>query len=317
MAGMVLVFYVDAFLVGAPIHLALPFALLGVVVLVGFLQHADHGPVGTIRATTPLIAGLAALAVLGLTRGLAMPVVLSAAAVGSIGGLAEVAARGRMVGLGAAVYCGAFAGMTSELVLVHPAGVLLAGAVAGLLLELLQGSWAGIGGKLGSTAFLGVLSVCGVALALGRLGPGVRLHSYSAPERLAVVLVALLAPQITHRLSYGSGTRQGNGTGQGNGKGQGIGVVLGSALPSLLAGALLPAPLAAVWMGGSFVGMSAPPRLAPHPRLLLLAMGLLFGLFSLGFEPTLAGIGGDLGATAAMAVFAVLGLRRLLPGRPS
>jgi hypothetical protein len=43
-------------------------------------------------------------------------------------------------------------------------------------------------------------------------------------------------------------------------------------------------------------------------------MGLLF---SLGFEPTLARIGGDLAATAAMAVFAVLGLRRLLPGRPS
>lgn len=302
MAGMVLVFYIDAFLVGAPVHLALLFILLGVLVLVGFVHHADHGPIGTIRATTPLIAALAALAVLGLTRGLPWPVVVAAALVGSAGGLAEASARQRLAGLGAAVYCGAFAGMTSELVLVHPAGVLLAGAVAGLLLELLQSSWAGIGGKLGSAAFLAVLGACGVALALGRLGPGMRLHSYSPGERLAVVLVALLAPQITQRLSYGK-------TG-----GHGTGTVLGSALPSLLAGVMMPPQLAAVWMGGSFVGMSAPARLAPHPRLLLLAMGLLYALFSLGFEPTLAGIGGDLGATTAMAVFAVLGLRRLLAG---
>lgn len=41
-------------------------------------------------------------------------------------------------------------------------------------------------------------------------------------------------------------------------------------------------------------------------------MGLLFGVFSLGFEPSLAGIGGGLGAKAAMSVFADLGLRRLL-----
>lgn len=298
MAGMVLVFYVDAFLVGAPLHLALLYGLLGVVVLLGFLQHADHGPIDRIRASTPLIAAVAALAVLGLSRGMASPVVFNAALVGSAGGLAEAAGRQRLAGFGAAVYCGAFAGMTSERVLTHPGAVLLAGALAGLLLELLQGSWGGIGGKLGSTAFLAVLSVCGLALAINRLGPGARLHSYSAGERIAVVLVALLAPQITQRLSYRSGT----------------GVVLGSALPSLLAGLALPAPLAAVWMGGSFVGMTAPARLAPHPQLLLLAMGGLYALFSLGFEPSLAGIGGDLGATAAMAVFAVLGLRRLLPG---
>jgi len=58
--------------------------------------------------------------------------------------------------------------------------------------------------------------------------------------------------------------------------------------------------------------MTAPDRLTPHPTLQLLAMGLLFGVFSLGFEPSLAGIRGDLGAKAAMSVFAVLGLRRLL-----
>ncbi len=44
----------------------------------------------------------------------------------------------------------------------------------------------------------------------------------------------------------------------------------------------------------------------------LLAMGLLFGLLFAGFEPSHKGIGGDLGATAAVSVFAVLGLQALL-----
>ena len=298
MATLVVVFYVDGFLVGAPIPEALAFALLGVVVLVGFLHHADHGDVDQIGASTPVLSALAALTVLALSRGLSWPLVFSAAAVGSAGGLAELASRHRWSGLDAAVYCGAFAGMTSERVLAHPVLVLLAGAVAGLVLELLQSSWAGIGGKLGSTAFLGVFGVIGVASVLGVQGSGAQLHAFSGWERAALMLVALVSTQLTHWLSYGCH----------------IGVVLGSALPSLLAGLLLPPPLAAAWMGAGFVGMTGPARLAPNPTLLLLAMGVLFGLFSLGFEPSLAGIGGDLGATAAMSVFAVLGLRRLLPG---
>jgi len=297
MAGMVLAFYIDAFLVGAPVPLAVAFALVGVVVLLGFRHHAEHRPAEAIRRSTPLLAALGALAVLGLTRGLTLPVVVSAAMVGSVASLAEAASKGRWAGIGPALYCGAFAGMTSERVLLHPAGIVLAGALAGLLLELLQGSWAGIGGKLGSTAFLGVLGVCGMAFALDRLGPGAQLHSYSQAERAAVLLLALLAPATTQWLSYG-----------GNGR-QGTGVVLGSAAPSLAAGLLLPPALASVWLGGSFVGMTAPARLEPHPYRQLLLMGLVFGLFSLGFEPTLAGVGGELGATAAMAVFAVLGLR--------
>lgn len=296
MACMVLVFYVDGFLVGAPIPLALGFALVGVVVLVGFVHHADHGRVGQIGLDAPMLSAAAALLVLVLSRGLACPMVFSAAAVGSAGGLAELVGRHRWPGLGAAMYCGAFAGMTSEQVLPHPGWVLLAGALAGLLLNLLQGSWAGIGGKLGSTAFLAVFGIVGLTFAFRLQGPGEQLHRYTDLERVLLLLMALLSSQLTHWLSY---PRR-------------IGAVLGSALPSLLAGFLLPAPLAAAWMGGGFVGMTSPDRLPPHPTLQLLAMGLLFGVFSLGFEPSLAGIGGDLGAKAAMSVFAVLGLRRLL-----
>ena len=68
---------------------------------------------------------------------------------------------------------------------------------------------------------------------------------------------------------------------------------------------------------GFLLGSPAPLLLA-FALLGLPAMGLLFGLFSLGFEPRLAGIGGDLGATAAVSVFALLGapvlLSRLRPG---
>ena len=295
MAGLVLVFYVDAFLVGAPLPVAVGFALLGVVVVVGFLHHADHGDVGAIAAITPLVSAAAALAVLGLSRGLACPVVFSAGAVGSAGGLLERVTGQRWAGIGAAIYCGAFAGMTSERVLAHPGWVLLAGAMAGVVLELLQRSWGGIGGKLGSTAFLAVFGVVGLTAAVGAQGPGAHLHSYTDGERVALLLIALAGSQFTHWLSYA----------------RGFGAVLGSALPSVVAGVLLPAPLAAAWMGASFVGMTAPARLTPAPGMVLLAMGLLFGLFSLGFEPSLAGIGGDLGATAAMSVFAVLGLRRI------
>ena len=291
MAGLVLVFYVDGFLIGASIPLALGFTLLGVMV-----HHADHSDIGRIGASTPLVSALAALAVLALSRGLSWPLVCSAAVIGSAGGLAERLGRSRWAGLGAAAYCGAFAGMTSERVLDHPGWILLAGLLAGVLLELLQSSWAGIGGKLGSTAFLAVFGIVGLTLALGVPGPGAHLHSFSGSERGALLLLVLLSAQLTHLLSYRLG----------------IGAVLGSALPSVLAGSLLPAPFAAVWLGASFVGMTAPARLEPQPQLQLLAMAALFALFSLGFEPSLAGLGGDLGATAAMSVFAVLGLRRLL-----
>ena len=301
MAGVLLIFYVDGFVLGAPLLVLLAFALLGLPVFAGFLQHGDHGPAGDPHPRPVLIAALGAMAVLALSRGAHGSVVLAAALVGCAGALLEHLSRGRAPWRdGAApLYCGAFAGMTSELVLRHPLWVLVAGALAGVLLALLGNSWRGIGGKLGSTAFLGVVTTILLAGAFGALGAGAHLHVFSAQERLLVFLFALVSPLITHALSFRWS----------------LGVVLGSALPSLVVALLAPVPLAAVWLGASFVGMTAPDRLAAHPYRHLLAMGLLFGLFSLGFEPRLAGIGGDLGATAAVSVFAVLGTRALVARR--
>lgn len=309
MAGVLLIFYLDGFVLGAPLALLLVWALLGLVVLVGFLRHAGHGPAGRVQWSAVALAALAALGVLALSRGASASVVMATALVGAIGGAVEAAGRSRQrwQGVAAPVYCGAFAGMTSQLVLGHPAWVLLAGGLAGLLLSVLSESWSGIGGKLGTTAFLGVLGAMGLAMVAGAMGSGASLHAFSAAERGLVLILSLLSPLVTHALSYSWG----------------LGVVLGSALPSLLVALLLgalpaalplaPVPLSAAWLGASFVGMTAPQRIASRPLPLLLAMGLLFALLDTTFEPRLAGIGGDLGATAAVSVFAVLGARALVP----
>jgi hypothetical protein len=310
MAGVLVLFYLDGFVLGAPLAWLLVWLLLGLVVLVGFLRHAGHGPAGRVQGAAVVLAALAAFAVLALSRGASLSVVLATALVGAVGGALEAAGRSsqRWQGVAAPVYCGAFAGMTSELVLGHPAWVLLAGGLAGLVLSVLSDSWNGIGGKLGTTAFLGVLGAMGLAMAAGAMGSGAPLHAFSAGERGLMLILSLLSPLVTHALSYRWG----------------FGVVLGSALPSLGVALLLgtlpaalqlaPVPLSAAWLGASFVGMTAPERIAPRPVPLLLAMGLLFALLDTAFEPRLAGIGGDLGATAAVSVFAVLGARALLPG---
>ena len=90
-----------------------------------------------------VFCGMPAMAALGL---------LATALVGVAGGALEAAGRSRhrWQGVAAPVYCGAFAGMTSPLVLGHPAWVVLAGGLAGLVLSVLSDSWSGIGGKLGT-----------------------------------------------------------------------------------------------------------------------------------------------------------------------
>ena len=301
MAGVLLLFYVDGFVLGAPLLAVLAFGLLGVPVLAGFLHHGDHGPVGNPHPKPVLIAAAGALLVLSLSRGGLMPVTLAAALVGCFGALLERLSRhsGPWSDGAAPLYCGAFAGMTSHLVLGHPAWVVLAGALAGLVLSLLGNSWRGIGGKLGATAFLGVVTTCLLASTFGALGSGGNLHIFTTQERVLLMGFALLSPLFTHVLGYRWN----------------LGVVLGSALPSAVIGLFAPLPLAAAWLGASFVGMTAPHRLDKHPYLNLLAMGFLFGLFTLGFEPRLAGIGGDLGATAAVSVFAVLGTKALISRR--
>ena len=171
MAGMLLVIDVGGFVVGASLILALTFGVVGVIVVIRLRHHGDHDKAKQIRPLSLLLSTLGALTVLARNRLLSAPVVMSAATVGAAGTLLE--AWGGGVGADAS-YCGAFAGITSKLVLTDPGWGLLTGAGAGVLFELVQNSWTGIGAKLGSMALLGVLSRCALALI----------------------------PQITHLLSY-------------------------------------------------------------------------------------------------------------------
>jgi hypothetical protein len=298
MAGGLLLFFGDAFLIGSSPLLLLAFAAIGLLVVAGFVHHAEHGPAGRLHPTPVLLASIAALGVMGISRGGLLSVEQATALVGIAGGIAErwgpSPLRHRTIA--APLYCGAFAGMTSELVLGHPGWVLLAGALAGMLLALLSNSWGGIGGKLGTTAFLAVAAASALALSMGAIGPGAPQYAYSQAEGVVVLIAAVLSPLVTQTLSFRYR----------------LGVVLGSSLPSLLLAVLLPPSLAAAWLGGSFVGMTSPERLGPQPPAVLVAMGLLFAMFSLCYQPGLGGIGGDLGATAAVSVFAVLGARALL-----
>jgi hypothetical protein len=102
---------------------------------------------------------------------------------------------------------------------------------------------------------------------------------------------------------------------------RGLGPVLGSALPSAVVAITLPwlshwvpfgtDPVATAWFGASFVGMTSPHRIAMRYWMLPI-MGLLFGILWIGFKPLLVGIGGDLGATATVAVLGVIGCVRLV-----
>ena len=304
MAAVLVLYYVDRFVLRAPLLPLLAFALLGLLLLVGLRHHGGLAAAGAPHPRPVLLAAAGALMVLALSRGALTSVVVAGSLVGCAGALLERLSRGRgpLQHVAAPLYCGAFAGMTSELVLRQPGWVLLAGALAGLLLAMLGDSWRGIGGKLGTTAFLGVVAASVLAAAFGALGSGAHLHNLSALERGLLIGIGLLSPLLTHALSYRLG----------------LGAVLGSALPSLLVALVAPLPLAAVWLGASFVGMTAPDRISAHPLRSLLAMGLLFGVLSLAVEPRLSGLGGDLGATAAASVFAVLGAEALIArGRPA
>ena len=57
------------------------------------------------------------------------------------------------------LYLGAFVGMSSAVRFPHFAHLVLAGALGGLLWELLEASWSGIGGRLGTLAASAVLIV--------------------------------------------------------------------------------------------------------------------------------------------------------------
>lgn len=196
---------------------------------------------------------------------------------------------------GAAGYCGAFVGMTSDLLLFTHTEVLLASLASGVVYYLTRPVFPGAGGKLGTIALTGSalmsVSLRRIFLVAPLPDPGT--------ERM-IVLIALAATALTFYLSMAHGN----------------GPVLASGVVGLIGGLVLPVVfpqqgtnLAVVAICASFAGMSSRERL---PGLwTVLAVGLITGVVFIFSTPHLGGAGGKLGTIAFGSVLAVSGFRRV------
>jgi hypothetical protein len=194
---------------------------------------------------------------------------------------------------GAAGYCGAFVGMTSDLLLLTHAEVLLASLASGLVFYLTKPVFPGAGGKLGTIALTGStlmsVSLRRIFLIAPLPDPG---------TELMIVLIALIATALTFALSMTHGN----------------GPVLASSVVGMLGGLVLPVVfpeqgtnLAVVAICASFAGMSGRERL---PSLwAVLAVGVICGVVFIFSTPHLGGAGGKLGTIAFGSVLAVSGFR--------
>ncbi|WP_207586788.1 hypothetical protein [Halomontanus rarus] len=207
---------------------------------------------------------------------------------------------GLVVGLGAddldgPVYCGSFVGMTSPTLFPSAEYLVGAGFVAGLAYVATRGTFAGMGGKLGTVALFG----CATAVVLTGVdyGVGGALQWDSARVVVPVAVVGAVSTVVLSvRLELGAVVGSAL-----------VGVVAGAAFPTLLPG--LGETLAAVAFCASFVGMSATGRLRDEAHVAL--AGCLCGLVFIAVTPAFVGAGGKLGTVAFVSCVTVTGTREL------
>ncbi|MDR5671642.1 hypothetical protein RH858_00535 [Halalkaliarchaeum sp. AArc-GB] len=244
---------------------------------------ADQIPVGLARAERSVLAILGGTVVtLGLAVEPGLSPIVAAAVVG-------VVAAVLLPGYAVPVYCGAFVGMTSPALFSTYWHALVAGAVASAVFLAAQPVYHGIGGKLGTTAFVGVLAT--VAATSGRFLSG----PLPALETLVLgVGFATVAATVTFWLHRELPVTPVLASGL-------VGVVGGAGLPFLFgsSGDLL----AAAVFSASFAGMTDPRRI-PHLGWIGLA-GAFVGLAVVYTTPYLGGSGGKLGTIAFGSVLAV------------
>ena len=198
----------------------------------------------------------------------------------------------------APAYCGSFVGMATPAADADLGAVVAAGVAAGAVFVLAKRVFNGFGGKLGTTAFVGCLSVA----ALGGLAPGT--GTVPGPTTAAGLVVAAAVAALA---TFAVSVRLGHGPVVGSAV---VGLVAGLVCPPLLAGG---DAVAAVAFCASFAGMAAPARI-PSPGAMLLAGGTA-GLAFVGATPYFVGFGGKLGTiafAACLATAGVLSLGRLL-----
>ena len=222
-------------------------------------------------------------------------------------GVSSIVAAGITAILGAlvdrddavAIYCGAFVGMTSPDLFTTYAQAILAGFLAGGVFALCRPVFHGIGGKLGTTAFVAATAVVALTAAefhsdpLPGLATGLLIVSYS-------IVGAVVTYVLSVRLEWGPVIASGT-----------VGVVGGLSMPVLhpTVGWML----AAAVFCASFVGMALEERLPGIGR--IGTAGLVAGVVFVYTTPYVGGSGGKLGTIAFGSCLAVVGLDAWLAGR--
>lgn len=192
------------------------------------------------------------------------------------------------------LYCGSFVGMASASLLLMYPGVVLAGAIAGVVFVLAKHVFNGFGGKLGTIAFASSVLA---ALIVQRPFLGSAVPDWGEVGWL-MVTYCTAAAVVTFILSVWFGN----------------GPVLSSGMVGLAGGLLLPAihgseigGLIAIGVfSASFAGMSGTNRFEKFywmiPAGVLCALGVMYT------SPYMGGAGGKLGTIAFGAVVGVRGL---------
>jgi len=192
------------------------------------------------------------------------------------------------------VYCGAFVGMTSPALFGSYWAVTLAAVLAGVLFTAAHPVFHGVGGKLGTTAFVGVLLT-----AVPTAGPFPTGPIPTAPVLLATIGVAAVGAVATFAIHARSPASPVLASGL-------VGAVGGLVLPTAVgaAGGLL----AAATYSASFAGMTSPERIPNEWWIGLAGVGV--GLVVAYTTPFVGGSGGKLGTIAFGSCLGIHGTLR-------
>jgi len=197
---------------------------------------------------------------------------------------------------GVPIYCGAFVGMTSEILLFNHLEVAVASLVAGVVFILARNVFQGVGGKLGAVALIGT-AITG--LGLGRVFLSTPISDWKTSS--TVIIIALIAAPLT----YFFNRHKGNGP------------VLASGVVGLASSLILPAlfptngnTYAVVAICASFTGMTSNER-CPNFWHMIVA-GLFTGVIYIFSAPLLGGAGGKLGTIAFGSVLSACGYSRIM-----
>lgn len=192
---------------------------------------------------------------------------------------------------GVPAYCGAFVGMTSNLLLFNYQEVALAGLIAGIVYILTRDVFNGFGGKLGTIALIGTTLT---GMILGREFMPSPISDWTTNS--LIIIIAALATPLTFYLNIER--KQGP--------------VMASAIVGLIGGLILPnlfpqygTTLAVVAVCASFAGMTGKERCSTFWHILI--TGLFTGIIFLYSAPLLGGAGGKLGTIAFGATLSSCG----------